>query len=150
MILTPWANTVVWRCVALAFIACCGCSDGPDLRERKPTVRVTGSVFVSGKPAAGALVSYQRRGGPDPSSPGAQGVVDAEGSYQLTTYETNDGVIAGEYVVGVMWPSRPDWWNAEGTPADIDRLGGRYTADKSEIVCTVDETTTSIKPIEIK
>lgn len=113
-------------------------------------MRVTGSVLVSGKPAAGALVSFRRRDGPDPTSPGAQGVVDAEGNYQLTTYETHDGVIAGEYLVGVMWPSRPDWWNADKPPSEIDRLGGRYAVDKSGIVLTVDQSSTLIEPIEIE
>lgn len=78
-----------------------GCSKGPTL----PTVPVSGSVTLDGKPLEGAAVSFT----PVPSNPDgkpANGITDAQGTFQLKTYLGGttgqaSGAMPGDYVVMV-------------------------------------------------
>jgi hypothetical protein len=96
--------------------------------KRPETYPVAGFVFVGDKPAAGAKVQLN----PTSTDPldmarlaGAypHALVDKDGSFHLTTYNTNDGAPAGSYGITVTWPLplRP---NHEQGP---DRLQGRYS-----------------------
>lgn len=138
-----------WAAVLLAIGAASGCSTRRDFFDRKPTVKVKGVVFAKGKPAAGALVTFMRFDGPDSEYPGAQGIVNTDGTYELTTYTTKDGVIAGDYIVTIVWPTRPDWWNADEEMSALDRLKGKYAPGKSEIRRTIREDTDQVEPIEL-
>lgn len=126
-----------------------GCSGRRDPFDRKPTVKVTGIVLFQGKPAAGALVTFVRAEGSDPQQPGAQGIVGADGAYELTTYTTKDGAIAGDYIVAIVWPTRPDWWNADEELSALDQLQGKYAEGKSTIRRTIQEGMEQVEPIEL-
>ena len=62
---------------------------------------VTGIVLLDGEPAEGATVVLH----PDDRSLSIRprGVVDADGSFQLTTYLPGDGAPVGEYKVTIEW-----------------------------------------------
>lgn len=76
-----------------ACLVCGGCSGS----DRPATAPVRGQVTFRGKPVAGATLSFLCDGAPRP----AVGTTDAAGAYQLTTYEPNDGAVAGTHVVTV-------------------------------------------------
>ena len=79
-------------------VALCGCGG----RSNRPELAaVSGQLTYRGKPVAGATVSFMGHGSPRP----AIGVTDAEGRFQLTTFEPNDGAVLGTHVVTVYKPA---------------------------------------------
>ncbi|MCI0462253.1 MAG: carboxypeptidase-like regulatory domain-containing protein [Gemmataceae bacterium] len=64
----------------------------------KKPVKVSGVVTLDGKPLPNATVSF------NPAEAGGQsanGRTDSSGAYQLTTYNTGDGALPGDYKVTV-------------------------------------------------
>ena len=88
--LSKLGPTSAWL-MAIACIVLCGC--GP---KRPELVPVTGTVVYQGQPVAEAQVTFMPVG----ARP-ANGQTDAEGKFQLTTYEKNDGAVPGEHSVTV-------------------------------------------------
>lgn len=89
---------------------------------RKPTHPVRGQVFFEGTPIPGAHVVLQAKEG----TLKAQGIVEADGSFALTTYKANDGAVAGDYTVTVVWQRK----EANGkTGANL--LPAKYATAKS-------------------
>jgi hypothetical protein len=87
-----------------------------------------GKVFVQGKPAAGAAVTFYPRS-PAESSQIATAVVGPDGSFRLTTVSANDGAPPGEYAVCITWS---DSIRRDGeTLTGPDRLRYRYAAPAS-------------------
>lgn len=76
---------------APSLVGCGGGSDRPEL------VPVSGSVTFKGAPVEGATVTFYSEKSPR----SAQGVTDASGNFKLTTYDTNDGAVAGEHTVSI-------------------------------------------------
>jgi len=70
-----------------------GCSGA----KRPAIAKVTGTVTYKGKAVEGAQVSFMAEGAPR----AAIGKTDAQGKYQLTTYEPNDGALIGKNTVTV-------------------------------------------------
>ena len=139
-----------WLIASISLCMMGGCSQSVDPFDRKPTVKVKGKVLWKGQPASGAIVTFIQADGPDSEFPGAQGIVDEKGVYELTTYTTKDGIITGEYVVTVLWPTRSDWWNAEEEPSQLDKLKGKYAPGKSNIRRTVREGDEQVELIELE
>jgi hypothetical protein len=85
-----------------------GCGKGSD----KPVVYpVSGELFVQGKPASGALVVLRPA---DDAEAGnwARGFpharVEADGTFQIESYEPKDGAPVGTYKVLAQWQSGED------------------------------------------
>lgn len=80
----------------LVTIATLGCGGGASDLDRVPTHPVTGVVTLNGTPVEGAQVTFnpEARDGR-----GAFGLTDAEGRYELATFEAGDGAVAGKYIV---------------------------------------------------
>jgi hypothetical protein len=99
-----------------------GCSGS---NGRPTTYPVSGQVFVNDQPAAGAMVELHAVGG-DPKEKNLcpHALVAADGTFRLTTFQTNDGAPAGTYAVTVKWPGPPKPGHEQGT----DRLQGRYAS----------------------
>ena len=96
-----------------------GCGGGP----RGPTLHpASGSVIVSGKPAAGVLVRLHPRAvGPDIPIPGA--VTGSDGRFTLLT-SGRPGVPEGIYDVTLTWP--PPMGLGPPGRSGPDRFKGRY------------------------
>ncbi len=78
-------------CVLLSTLT--GCGDGHPARSL-----VTGTVSYNGKPISiGSLVFVPVGGGPS-----AQGKVARDGSYEMGTFDEDDGVIPGNYKVMIV------------------------------------------------
>ncbi len=125
----------------LAFgLTSCGKSDA-----LKPTFPVSGQILLpDGKPAEHALVIFHPVG--PAAGPKPRGKVLANGTYQLTTFATDDGAPAGDYQVTVeLWlPGRPD----EGPS---NRLNAKYAKpDSSGLTATVGTGPAEIKTITLK
>lgn len=73
-------------------LGCGGASGRPDLHK------VTGTVTFKGTPVEGADVVFASETSPR----SAAGKTDASGKFSLTTFDTNDGAVAGEHVVTII------------------------------------------------
>jgi hypothetical protein len=114
----------------LSISACAiGCGSG---NARVYPVR--GEVFVHGKPAEGAAVHLHPRD-KEKCRP-AFATVEADGTFQMTTFAKNDGALPGEYVVTVVW--RDERTEDGETIYSADKLGARYSkANTSTLNVTV-------------
>src|SRR5437870_3422773 len=99
-----------WQALCLqAFalvIAAAGCGGG-----KSKTTPVKGTVTLDGKPVALASVVFIPR---QDGRMVAQAVTNQDGNFELTTYQPNDGALAGEYLVTVTKDETP--------PADLGDL----------------------------
>ncbi|MDG2126768.1 MAG: hypothetical protein P8K08_02110 [Fuerstiella sp.] len=87
--------TRIWQCVtglSLAFVIGCG-----EASDRPETYPVSGTVVYNGDPVEGASVAFWKEG----AARAATGVTNAEGKFQLSMYELNDGAIQGSQIVTV-------------------------------------------------
>lgn len=82
--------------IALFCTACSG-DAGPKVYP------VSGKVTFQGKPTPGALIILHPLNNPDPDARRPLTRVSEDGSFQLTTFEMNDGAPAGEYAVAITW-----------------------------------------------
>ncbi len=96
---------------------------GVSTARRQPTHPVRGRVYFDGSPAAGAYVVFHRTEAANGRVLRADGLVDADGSFVLSTYTPNDGAPAGDYKVTVVW--RQPFLNTSGRPGP-NRLPNQY------------------------
>lgn len=77
-----------------------GCGGDPS----KPKLgQVSGTVIYKGEPVTKGVVSFVPSGGPGAQTgQPATGEIGSDGSYQLTTFEADDGAVLGEHVVLVQ------------------------------------------------
>ncbi|WP_406694224.1 hypothetical protein V5E97_24445 [Singulisphaera sp. Ch08] len=142
----------------LCLIAGAGCGGGAE-EGRLPVHPVSGKVSVDGQSESGVLVLLH----PSEGSPAAkEGVTPSattgeDGTFQLSSYEQNDGAPLGGYSVTIQW-YQPDAKLTKGKKAipagfarPSDRLQGKYKdPKKSPWQVTITEGTNVLKPIEIK
>jgi hypothetical protein len=127
-------SAIPWHwCACLALVLLAGLLSSCAQNTRKPVFPVHGQVYVNGKPAAGAKVFFTPIE-TDPDAVAPYGVVDAEGSFDLTTYLTFDGAPAGKYVVTIRWPG----------------FKGLYDNPKtSKLTATVEKTANDLPPFQL-
>ncbi|HWE40248.1 MAG TPA: hypothetical protein VG406_27095 [Isosphaeraceae bacterium] len=83
--------------VSLAYaVACPGCGEA-NSAHRKPTIPVKGKVTYKGKPLTKGLVTFDAR---DIGRP-ATGEIKPDGTYELSTIDPGDGVVAGHHRVTI-------------------------------------------------
>ncbi len=116
----------------------------------KRTVKVypvRGEVYFNGQPASGATIHFHPvdKG----AYPPAYATVDDEGAYALTTFKSDDGAAAGDYIVTVNWPEERQ--DDGETIFGKDRLGGLYgKPDVSKLTATVSPGENEIERFELK
>lgn len=117
-------RSVVITCVAAILLLSAGCGKG-DKPYRKPVIPVSGKVTVDGQvPGSPVQIMCHPRGGVDVEHPTLSTCVTGpDGSFQVSTYETGDGVPEGEYDVTFVWK---DFNIVSGRYQGKDRLSGRY------------------------
>lgn len=108
---------------------------------------VRGEVFVQGKPAEGAAVHLHPRD-KEKCRP-AFATVEADGTFQMTTFAKNDGAVPGDYVVTIVW--RDERTEDGETIYSADKLGDRYSkADTSTLKATVTTGANELPRFELK
>lgn len=70
-------------------------------RTRLPVHPVQGWAYYQGTPMPGAVLAFTPLA--DKKGVAARGVVQADGSFTLTTYQDSDGAVEGEYAVTATW-----------------------------------------------
>ena len=122
-----------------------GCGNG-----RKACHRVTGELYVDGKPAPDAFVYLHAVNAADDSKAVRPfGQADENGVFALSTYESGDGAPAGDYVVTFSWPERSGLLkdNFDGA----DRLKKKYYDPKtSQYRLTVEKKENQVPRYELK
>lgn len=108
--------------VVLACLLGVGCN-GPRTAAVYP---VTGTLTVSGTPAAKAMVAFHPLNeiASQPVLPVA--TTGPDGTFRLMTYVAGDGAPAGDYVVTVVWPDDSQPRDECEDVLRHDRLGARY------------------------
>lgn len=97
---------------------------------------VHGEVFFNGKPAAGAAVHLHPLDGDD-RAPGFA-IVQEDGSFEMSTFGTNDGAEPGDYAVTINWRTEEKIDDEIVTSPDL--LGERYSkVETSGLKVTVTE-----------
>lgn len=109
------------------------------------TYPARGTILINGQAPVGAVVELRAAAeSPDVRNSRPWAIVQADGSYELSTYERGDGAPAGDYKLTVRWP--PD----VNQPSMADRLAGAYAnAKKSPWTVTVRAADNTLPPIEI-
>ncbi len=120
----------------LAALPIIGCrsNTGPQGGTRVSTIQVTGTVHVDGVNAAFLRVTAKPVGGTGavPLDPSA--MTEADGKFTLSTYESGDGIPAGEYKLIFEWGEL----NLLNGQYSGDKLNGKYAdPEKSEVVVKV-------------
>jgi hypothetical protein len=107
---------------AVAFLAAAisGCGQGAN----NPTVYpVTGTVIYKGQPVADAIVAFQGEEG----TKLATGRTDAEGRFELTTYEPGDGAVPGKHHASVTKITAPPPVSGGGSTMEDALAAGNKT-----------------------
>jgi len=105
----------------------------------------SGQVMINGAPPEGALVQLHPTGeGPDERNSRPWGLVQADGTFTLSTYESGDGAPAGAYKLTITWPVDPT------VPSPSDRLGYRYARpERSPWRVEITEGENTLPPVEL-
>ena len=121
----------------LGYIA--GCGKPPADAPSVPIHPVSGIVTLDSKPIEGArlvLISLQ---GQQPGDITPNGISDAEGKFQISTYSVADGAPDGAYAITVSWPETRNAGSSEPEYGK-ERLPKRYQIpEQSGFVVTVSE-----------
>lgn len=134
---------------SVLFVAGSLCLAGCGGQDRAATYPVSGSLFVDGRPAAGARLIFHPAQATPAVIPTAR--VKDDGSYQATSYDSFDGAPPGEYRVTVTWPAPKPAGAAIDEPDGPDRLKGRYAkVNGSPWKITVKAETNELQPIRIR
>ncbi len=105
---------------------------------------VRGRILYKNKPAEGAMVFFHRSEALPNFKGRPHGRADAQGNFQLTSLNHNDGAPAGEYAVTVIWPKGDDI----DSP---DRLNREYIDPEKPVArVTIREEENVLEPIKIK
>lgn len=138
-----WQNLILL--VPLSLL--CSCGKDNNWKEVFP---VRGSLFVDGKPAEGAFVTFLAE--EDLANPRAlrsTAVVQADGTFRVTTYLAEDGAPAGKHIVTAYWPE-PLPENSSPTDVGRDRLQGRYVRSDNPLAhVTVEEQENVLEPFQV-
>ncbi|MGH7138975.1 MAG: carboxypeptidase-like regulatory domain-containing protein [Pirellulales bacterium] len=115
-----------------------GCQKGSSLK----TVAVSGRVTLDGQPIEGATVSFLSKAGIETGHT-ASGITNAEGHYELQTYEATNlvkGAVPGEYNVIIAKYEAPKGLTKEqtegmiggGSPEKARAMSGALTEEQKQ------------------
>lgn len=134
---------------------------GCGAEQESPTYPVSGQVMVKGKPAEGALVIFHPINaepvGDEKIVRRPSGLVESDGTFQLTTIEPKDGARPGEYQVSIVWfkESSNDTaalgvMGGESRGGGRDLLKGKYARpEKSGLKATVAKEPNELPPFNL-
>lgn len=108
--------------VSFCFLPVACSSPPPEVHQ------VSGEVFLDGKPASGAVVHFHPVDNAEGSA--AFATVKEDGSFELSTYGSEDGAEAGKYRITLVWFDETQGEERE-TIYGPDRFGDRYSNPKT-------------------
>ncbi len=120
---------------------------GCEREERQPVYPVVGHLQIDGKAAEHATVILHPVHDNTPAVVKPRGKVAKDGSFQLTTYEANDGAPAGEYYVTF------ELWLAIGRDGDapVNRLPSKLAKpETSGHKVTIQSSPNTLEPFHLK
>lgn len=127
-----------------------GCGKPPADAPTVPIHPVGGLVTLDGKPIEGARLALVSLQGQQPLDVTPNGISDAEGKFQISTYTVADGAPDGAYAVTVSWPEIRNAGSSEPEYGK-ERLPKRYQIpEQSGFVVTVSEDLTEPLNLELK
>ncbi|MFO0809262.1 MAG: hypothetical protein U0746_11600 [Gemmataceae bacterium] len=136
------AGSVVVVCIGLA-----GCARDAGT----PVYPVRGKVLFDGKPTERALVILHPVGDGGPAASRPRGQVGPDGTFALTTFGTNDGAPAGEYLVTVEWWLSPGRAGGGDDRPPVNRLPGKYAKPESSgLKVRIAAGPNELQPFELK
>lgn len=110
--------------------------------------RVTGTLLVEGRVAAGAVVKLHRLDAKQWVVTTPSGIVDDQGQFQIHSIGNRHGAPAGEYIVTVEWT--PEQVGIDGLETGPNLLPRRYAAaDTSPLRATVEPGVNELATIDI-
>ena len=119
-----------------------------------PVFPVQGELRFDGEPMTGASVTFHRTGeGAETGSYYPRATVDEQGVYRLSTFVSDDGAPAGDYVVTVYWPdpkvvARDPYGESEQLPPDL--LRRRFaTPEASNLRARIPTAPTRLAPVDL-
>lgn len=128
----------------VAVFSGCGAPEPPE-----QVFPVAGKVFVKGKPADGAVVTFFKVGA-DITSGQPSATVQPDGSFQLTSYRPGDGAAEGEYQITLSW-REPVGGSLSDPEYGPEKLPKKYLSPASSgLVAMVSPTTNELPAFEIK
>lgn len=155
---SPSRHRLLFAVVAMIIPTLYGCGGDTVI----PVYPVTGKVLYQGSPPEGALVIFYPAGHPEVKGesfpPRPSGVVQADGSFSLTTLNPKDGARAGKYKVTVVWfkgsTSEEGGVGAGSNKArsgNGDALEGKYASpDLSGLTAEVTTGKNELTPYDLK
>lgn len=124
--MTRFGSASVFLTALLGIAVTIGCGS-----SRSSTYPVTGTVTYNGEPVEGASVALSAT---EPETRGAVGITDADGRYELTTFEKGDGAMPGEFKVRVFKydrePEEPEELEAGEDPYKIEDMPDDYEPEE--------------------
>jgi len=139
-------NALLPPLVAAWVCACLGCGSSAGLYP------VTGKVLYNGEPAAGATVTFVRKGAADRlQEQTPQGVVQPDGTFTLAG-PLGQGAPPGDYAVLVEWKEGAGKVKGRSPGLNApDRLKKRYLdPSRPLLTATVEAKANSLPPFELK
>jgi hypothetical protein len=130
---------------ALVALCCGACGNGAGLYP------VDGKVLFGGSPAAGATVTFVRKGGDPARESPPQGVVKEDGTFTLTG-PAGPGATPGDYAVLVEWKEGAGKTRGRAPALSApDRLKKRYLdPGRPLLTATVEAKTNTLPAFELK
>lgn len=102
----------------VASLTMVGCGPtGPQGGPRVETVVVQGTVMVDGAPAGFLQITAVPKGGVGAVPMNSTALTAGDGSFSMSTYESGDGVPAGDYSLTFVW-------------GEMNLMNGQYAGDK--------------------
>ncbi|GAB5440577.1 MAG: hypothetical protein Fues2KO_09260 [Fuerstiella sp.] len=132
-----WLRKIGCVLLLTGMVVASGCSEEKPFR--KETSKVTGQVLVDGVPVPATeplKIDCHNVAGIDQKHPTvSSALTGVDGKFEISTYETGDGLPAGDYVLTFMWGKMNLIAGSYGGP---DKLKDRYSdPEKSEVKLTV-------------
>jgi hypothetical protein len=139
-----------WLGAASLLVAAAGCGSKQD-PNRLLVFPASGKLNIQGKIPAGAfLVLHPKNPAAGVESVRPRAHVKPDGSFELSSYESNDGAPAGEYAVTVEWRQTIKYPSGDAGPGP-NLVPPKYTRpETSPVVIKIAEGTNQLDPIIVK
>jgi hypothetical protein len=132
--MSPLLHSSSGALLAVLVLAAALLSGGCRGKGRRPVVPIQGElVYKAGgkeSPARGAVLTFYLQNDPEPLPLHPSTRVGEDGGFQVSTYDRNDGLPEGEYVVTVRWRKWIVEMNEEREHGP-DLLSGKYSDPKT-------------------